>query len=293
MKPAVAPAPLEVLRRPASISAGDHAKLLEQFERLIRASGVRTPAAAQLKAAIDGATREDWSSSDVALSELAQRAQMLYGLYVQLDYPLTGSVVAIGRVVRSDGSRTRAEVRIERAREKRSYFQVSSETITALLEKLELQTLPSTIPAAVVEVTPSPPVVVAPAVVVPPPASNPVSAPVDAPRQRIAAFGVAGAGLVSAGTGAGLLIAASLTRAALHIDRNGNVGVPFTSEAAAQARGAETMFTAGAIVLSVGAAALIGALILYLTAPAYSTAPEAGVFSLRPGAFAGLDPETP
>ena len=111
VKPTVAPAPLELRRKPEAISKKDAEGLSIEFDRLVRAAGARIPTPSEMTAALTALKRQDFASSDEALAQLAQKAQTLYAIHVQLDYPVTGTVVGVGKVVRADGKRMGEEVR--------------------------------------------------------------------------------------------------------------------------------------------------------------------------------------
>ena len=129
VKPTVAPAPLELRRKPEAISKKDADGLSIEFDRLVRAAGARIPTPSEMTAALTALKRQDFASSDEALAQLAQKAQTLYAIHVQLDYPVTGTVVGVGKVVRADGKRMGDEVRLERSREMRTYLQATTETV--------------------------------------------------------------------------------------------------------------------------------------------------------------------
>lgn len=173
VKPTVAPAPLELRRKPEAISKKDAEGLSFEFDRLVRAAGARIPTPSEMAAALTALKRQDFAASDEALAQLAQKAQTLYAIHVQLDYPVTGTVVGVGKVVRADGKRMGEEVRLERSREMRTYLQATTETVIAVLEKLDLQRLPSSLPVVVAEPTVKPEVTPAPT----PDAGTPPPAP--------------------------------------------------------------------------------------------------------------------
>jgi hypothetical protein len=177
VKPTVAPAPLVMVmsRKPAPLTKRDIETVTNEFERLVRAAGARIPTPSEIAIAVAALERKDFAASDDALAELARKVQTLYAVHVQLEYTGAGTVVGLGRVVRADGKRMEIEVRVERSPEARPWVKASLETLIAVLEKLELQRLPSAIPAPAV-VAPAP--VAAPPVVVSAPAAAP--APLEA-----------------------------------------------------------------------------------------------------------------
>lgn len=261
VKPTVAPAPLELRRKPEAISKKEAEQLVEEFDRLVRAAGARIPTPSEMSSALAVLRRQDFASSDEALAQLAQKAQTLYAVHVQIDYPVTGSVVAVGKVVRADGKRMNEEVRLERSREGRTYLQTTTETVIAVLEKLDLQRLPSSLPVVVAPVKPDAPTVERPDPGLPPPAPPLV---VFEERSNLLLAGrivaVGGAALVLGG-----IIALGLASSdASRITPDDRRYLP--AEQVELYRGAKTKETAGEVLIGVGAAVAVGGAAMWLMA---------------------------
>ncbi len=268
VKPTVAPAPLELRRKPASLSKKDTVQIINEFERLVRAAGARVPTPSEVKLAVDSLKDKDFAGSDEALAKLAQQAQTLYAVYLQLDYPVTGTVVAVGRVVRADGERMNAEVRVERSPESRPYLRATTEAVIAVLEKLDLQRLPSAMPVAAV-VLGAPPPTPPPAPLEPSPVPTLAVAPSPGRKAKRVGPIVTGVGAAVMVGGAILLGSGAADAASVRPDANGNL--PF--EQIGLFQGSKTKLTYGGGLLGVGAAvALTGALVWLLSGDAPASA---------------------
>ncbi len=257
VKPTVAPAPLELRRKPASLSKKDTEQILNEFERLVRAAGARIPTPSEVKLAVDALEDKDFAGSDEVLAKLAQKAQTLYAVHLQLDYPVTGTVVGVGRVVRADGKRMNAEVRVERSPESRPYQRATTETIIAVLEKLDLQRLPNAMP--VVAPAPKPPPV---AVLVPTPEEQPVTA-VGLPspaRQKTKLAGAIVTGIGAAVLVGGLVLLGSGAADSSRLTPDSNGNLPFEQISLYQGSKGKLIFGGG--ITGLGAAvALTGGLV--------------------------------
>lgn len=263
VKPTVAPAPLELRRKPEAISKKDAEGLSVEFDRLVRAAGARIPTPSEMTAALTALKRQDFASSDEALAQLAQKAQTLYAIHVQLDYPVTGSVVGVGKVVRADGKRMGEEVRLERSREMRTYLQATTETVIAVLEKLDLQRLPSSLPV-VAEPTPVP---VKPEPSVVPDAGTPPPAPPLVVYERNSNLLLAGR-IVTIGGAAlmlgGLVVLGVAGGDAGRLHPDANMYLP--QNEVELYRGAKAKETAGGALIGIGTAVAIGGAAMWLLA---------------------------
>jgi len=152
--PTVAPFPLELKRVPPAFTAKDVAALTTDFERLVRKAGADVPDSAQYAVAVRELKRQDCDRDDECLKQFAQLAHTLYGLYVELDVNLKGTVSATGRVVRSDGLAMGASRSVELPKSKERFGDAARNAISQLLEALGLgkfpaqRTLPVDVPKA-------------------------------------------------------------------------------------------------------------------------------------------------
>lgn len=261
-RPTVAPAPLELSHSPEAISAEQQQQLLEDFDRLVRVTGVRVPMPSEMAGALSAMQRQDFSESDEALAQLALMAQTLYAVHVRIDYPDAGSVVAEGKVVRSDGTRMGEPVRLERSPEASTYLQATSEALAAVLEKLALQRLPTTMPPVAAPVKPAEVAQVPTQPVAPPPPPTPLVIRPEPFNQRLAGkvICVGGAAVMASGL-VSLGLAASDARKLSPDERH-----YLPPEQTGLYGAAKAKETAGAILLGIGAATAMGGGALWLLA---------------------------
>ena len=182
-------------------------------------------------------------------------------MHVQIDYPVTGTVVAVGKVVRADGKRMNEEVRLERSREGRSYLQATTQTVIAVLEKLDLQRLPSSLPVIVAPMKPDAPIVARPDPGLPPP---PPPLVVYEQQSNLLLAGrivtVGGAALILSG-----IIALGLASGdASRLTPDERRYLP--AEQVELYRGAKTKETAGEVLIGVGTAVAVGGAVMWLLA---------------------------
>ncbi len=261
VKPTVAPAPLELRRKPEAISKKDAEALSIEFDRLVRAAGARIPTPSEMTAALTALKRQDFASSDEALAQLAQKAQTLYAVHVQLDYPVTGTVVGLGKVVRADGKRMGEEVRLERSREMRTYLQATTETVIAVLEKLDLQRLPSSLPVVVAEPTPKPEVTPAVDAGTPPP--QPPLVVYERQSNLLLAGRIVTIGGAAMALG-GLVLLGVASGDAQRLHPNAQQYLP--QDEVELYRGAKSKELAGSALLGIGAAVAVGGAAMWLLA---------------------------
>jgi hypothetical protein len=186
-QPTVAPFPLELKRTPAGFSAKEREELQAEFRRVVRNSGALVPNAGAMDSALAGLKRQDCDREDACLQQLAEKAQTLYGLYASIDYDVTKSVVATGRVVRDDGQVIGELKAITIPKGKDSFVSIARVALVQLLDALKVRQLPPFREAKPVAV--KPPEVVAekhepPPMPPPPVPSPPLRPPPPTPRRR-------------------------------------------------------------------------------------------------------------
>lgn len=204
--PTVTAFPLDVRRSPAGFTAADESALAAEFERLLRKSGADVPDSGQFALALKELRRQDCDRDDECLKQLAQLAHTLYAMYVQVDNTLAGNVVALGRVVRSDGIAVGRTKTVTLPRGKKPFGDVAAAALERLLAELGVGDLPPqrtvTPDAPKVAATPAPPP--SPALTPPPlaPPAATVAAPAFRPGLRRFAWAPgAVTGLAAAGAG--------------------------------------------------------------------------------------------
>ncbi len=261
VKPTVATAPLEIHLKPEAISAKETEALRDDFERLVRATDARVPTPSEMTTALASLKRQDFSSSDEALALLAQRAQTLYALHVQIEFGLAGTVVGVGKVVRTDGNRMTPGVRVERSIQKNNYVKAVTEIITAVLERLELQSLASSLPVATVELVLTPDARVK---VAEDPGAPPTTPPLVRYRKR-SNLGIAGAVIGIAGAAVALAGVVTLGLASSEAGRlTPDERHYLPAEQVEIYRSAKTKESAGTLMAGVGALAAVGGGLLWL-----------------------------
>lgn len=169
-QPSVTPFPLEIKRTPSSFSKKDGEELKKEFVRLTRKLSL-VPDNASLESALAELKRQDCDREDECLKQLAQKGSTLYALFADVEFTVTGQVVATGRVIRDDGKLMGGPSKVTMVKGKDSFKDMAKVALVRLLEELKVSALPA---YRAVEKTPDVPVVVAPVVekrpdLVPPP----------------------------------------------------------------------------------------------------------------------------
>jgi hypothetical protein len=169
-QPSVTPFPLEIKRTPSSFSKKDGEELKKEFVRLTRKLSL-VPDNASLESALAELKRQDCDREDECLKQLAQKGSTLYAMFADVEFTITGQVVATGRVIRDDGKLMGGPSKITMVKGKDSFKDMAKVALVRLLEELKVSALPA---YRAVEKTPDVPVVVAPPVekrpdLVPPP----------------------------------------------------------------------------------------------------------------------------
>ncbi len=169
-QPSLTPFPLEIKRTPSSFSKKDGDELKKEFVRLTRKVSL-VPDNASLDSALAELKRQDCEREDECLKQLAQKGSTLYALFADVEFTLTGQVVATGRVIRDDGKLMGAPAKVSMVKGKDAFKDMAKVALVRLLDELKVASLP---PYRPVEKAPDVPVVVAPPVekhpdLVPPP----------------------------------------------------------------------------------------------------------------------------
>jgi hypothetical protein len=134
-QPTATPFPLELKRTPGSFNKKDGEELKRDFVRLTRRVSL-VPDTATLEVAWRELKRQDCEREDECLQQLAQKGQTLYAVYAQVEYSLTGQVVASGRVVRDDGKLVAGPETITMVKGKGAFKDVAKAALTRLLDQL-------------------------------------------------------------------------------------------------------------------------------------------------------------
>ncbi len=306
--PTVVAFPVAVHDAPSIAAARAVQKGFRQL--LAQEPNVATPTPSAWDAAVSTLKRQDCETNDDCLRELAVTAGALYAIHVEVEQDLTKKdVVALGRIVRRDGVLIpvgeQRVLRVQLTRGPDSFEAVAKVALARMLGMMNLGGLPSTLPSAEQAVKPAetadagtPQV----AVVETPDAGIPPSPPplvIETPgpsRGRITSYALGAGGVVAAAIGTGLVVSAMSDKSALNVDGSGSVGVPYTPDAAAKVRSANTNATAGTIALVGGGALVAAAVVLFFMSPAVDEPPPAARMSLAPvpgGAVVGFSMEFP
>ena len=249
--------PLELKRSPQSFTAQDSAALSADVERLLRKAGADVPDSAQYALALKELKRQDCGRDDECLKQLAVLARTLYALYVSVDETLGGSVVATGRVVRSDGLAMGRSKTVSLPRAKGRFGDVARTALAKLFSELGIAQLPAErtvvpdVPRAdTVPSTTTPPLVATP----PPPPPVSVAAP-RAGLRRYAWIPGTATGVAAVGAGVTYALALSLHQQLV------SATWPSGPDAIQAARRGETFQWVAAI--STGVAAVAGAVLIW------------------------------
>ncbi len=287
----IAMAPLELRRKPEAIQK--ISELVEEYERLVRATGAQVPPPAETKAALDALKRQDWASSNEALGQLAHSMKTTYGIYLQVDYPVTGTVVGLGKVVSSNGVLIGKEVQLERSREMQTYAQATEALMALVIARLELENLPVSLPVAPVVVKPDAPDV---PLIAPLPIPAPMAMIEVTSTSRVASYVIAGVGAVGVVVGSALLMVADSDAAQIKTNASG-IAIGAANDATATlSEGVVSKRTAGRAVIGIGAASLVAAMVVYLVCPATQrseAAPAVSLAPMRDGALLQVEWELP
>lgn len=263
-KPSVMLFPLEFKRVPAAMPKADRDGLVSDAERLLRVAGAQLPDLAKGEAALADLKRQDCEREDACLQQLAQKAETLYALYVNVDFKLEGQVVVTGRVVRDDGKLVSPLTTVtlpKGANEK--HRDIAKNALTGLYDLLKVKDLPAVrevaqpvavLPPPVVTELPPPP---------PPPAEVKVAPSGPSPLAKglvYAGAGVAVAGIATLIAGVGFGGSAGKTEV-------GNDLYATDAQAAANLATGRTLTTVGFVGLGLGAAAAAVGAVLWATTP--------------------------
>jgi hypothetical protein len=264
--PSVTPFPLELKRTPSSFSKKDGDELKKDFVRAARRVAL-APDTASLDVALKELKRQDCDVADECLKVLAVKAQTLYALYAQVEYSLTGQVVATGRVVRDDGKLVVGPQTVTMVKGKDSFKDVAKVALTRLIDQLGVAGLPTfkevEKPVEVVKPVEKPvePVKLVEKPVEPPPSAPPIVVRETGPAPMKVA------GYVTLGVGGAALVAGALVAALAQPQLGANsVIVPTSGQSPQDAvkayQAAKGQQTAGFVVLGVGAAVAVTGLVL-------------------------------
>jgi hypothetical protein len=145
-KPEVMPFPLELKRTPPGFSAKDAEFMQLEYDRLLKVAGAQVPRFAKYDTALKELKRRDCEREDECLKQLAEQADALYGLYVNLDLTLEGSVVATGRVVRRDGKTVRPTEAVKLVKGSDGFKDIAKNALAQLFAMLKIRELDPTRP---------------------------------------------------------------------------------------------------------------------------------------------------
>ncbi|MBM4776942.1 MAG: hypothetical protein GQE15_04495 [Archangiaceae bacterium] len=301
--PTVAPYPLEVLAR--GVDGAKVEELQAVSSRLLVTAGVTVQPKLTMKSAVERLKRQDCSTEDDCLRQLAILANALYGLYSSVE-ATPKSVTVSGRVVRDDGKRVSGpEKVVEDRKPGEAVDVVAKRALPKLFAALKVAELPSVRESA----TPVKPVEpLKPVEPVKPPEVKPVDAGVaDAgvnefpppPPPPALESPLKPIGLVTAIAGGALLVGGSAVllvgrgEAATVLNADGALKAGGTADDATKARAATTTQTLGATIAAVGAAAGAAGLVMLLLAPAEPTKTTMVVAPVPGGAAVLLTGELP
>lgn len=268
----VAPYPLEVLVRGLEPAKVEELQLVSG--RLMVNAGVMVQPKFTMKSALERLKRQDCSTEDDCLRQLAILANALYGTYVSVE-ATQKAVTVVGRVVRDDGKRIAGPERIVEERKAGEPVDLAAKrALPKLFAALKLSELSAvreavTPPVKVDPVTPEVKPIVdagvpdAGVVEFPPPPPPPA---LESPLKPV--------GIVTAITGGALLVGGGALvlvgrgQAATVLGPDGALKPGGTMEDAVKARSATSMQTVGATLAAVGVAAGAAGLVMWLMAPA-------------------------
>ncbi len=268
----VAPYPLEVLVRGLEPAKVEELQLVSG--RLMVNAGVIVQPKFTMKSALDRLKRQDCSTEDDCLRQLAILANALYGTYVSVE-ATQKAVTVVGRVVRDDGKRIAGPERIVEERKAGEAVDLAAKrALPKLFAALKLGELSAvreaaTPPVKVDPVTPEVKPVVdagvpdAGVVEFPPPPPPPT---LESPLKPV--------GIVTAITGGALLVGGGALvlvgrgEAATVLDPDGALKPGSSMEDAKKARSATSLQTVGATLAAVGVAAGAAGIVMWLMAPA-------------------------
>jgi len=265
-KATVMPFPLELKRTVSGFSKEDRDATQREYLRLLRLAGGQVPDFARYDLALKELKRQDCEREDECLTQLAQKAEALYALYVSVDYTIEGAVIAVGRVVRDDGKVASPTQTVKVAKGRDAFKDVVKNVLTQLFVQLKIGELPATRPVEpartdVPKVDPVKPLD-------PPPPAPPIIVEDTGAGQRSAGKalvyvggGVAIVGAIVAGVGGGIGGSAGTTRI-------GDVVVAADDTAERNLVTGRTLATVGIIGLGAGAVAAAVGAVLWGTAPA-------------------------
>lgn len=272
----VAPYPLEVLVRGLEPAKVEELQLVSG--RLMVNAGVMVQPKFTMKSALERLKRQDCSTEDDCLRQLAILANALYGSYVSVE--ATSKVVTVvGRVVRDDGKRIAGPERVVEERKAGEPVDLAvKRALPKLFSALKLGELSAvreavTPPVKIDPVTPEvKPIVDAGvpdagvSVDLPPPPPPPV---LESPLKPVGIVTAITGGALLAGGGALVLVGRG--QAATVLGPDGALKAGGSMEDAAKARSATSMQAVGATLAAVGVAAGAAGVVLWLMAPAEPT----------------------
>ena len=272
--PSVAPARLNIVRAPKNTSSKELEELRTDFLRLLRKSGANLPDSATLEVARKDLKRDDCDRDDDCLKQLAAFAHTLYGIYVEVDFTLSGAVVASGRIVRDDGKLIAPLKSVTIPKGNDAFNDIARVAITRLLEELGMARLAPTKP------TPTAVEVVPPPTLDTPPPTPPLVVVETTSTGRIVSYTIGALAVIALATGFGLLISGQLDAARVPVNANNIFLGPPNAESSDIAAGIRTKRTIGTAVTAVGAAAAATAIILFFVSPAVDSGPSAKPLAL-------------
>ena len=276
-EPRLAVHPLEV----SHVTAEQQEQLRAQLDvMLARLKGVRVAGSARLEDVLQASAASRCDVRDSCLRFLAEGTDSLYGMYMRVE-PTSDEVVAIARVVRSDGVTVRRVTVPVKPHGGLTVVELARKAMASALLELRLAELPSTL---LIE----PPAAEPFAVLTPPPTPPAAVVPLAEPERRSVPLktvtgwslvGVGGATLVAGGVFAALAAAGT---AANPPDASGRVA----PERAGAVAAALNQSQLSSILIPTGAAvAIIGAVVVLLPRAGPVTAAAA---PLRDGLSVGL-----
>lgn len=293
----VAPYPLEVLVRGLEPAKVEELQLVSG--RLMVNAGVMVQPKFTMKSALERLKRQDCSTEDDCLRQLAILANALYGTYVSVE-ATQKAVTVVGRVVRDDGKRIAGPERIVEERKAGEPVDLAAKrALPKLFAALKLSELSAvreavTPPVKVDPVTPEVKPIVDAGVPdagvrdLPPPPPPPT---LESPLKPVGIVTAITGGALLAGGGALVLVGRG--QAATVLGPDGALKPGGTMEDAVKARSATSMQTVGATLAAVGVAAGAAGLVMWLMAPAEPAKTTLMVAPVPGGAAVMLTGELP
>jgi hypothetical protein len=260
--------------------AAEVQRLQSDFRQLLaKHRDLLLPTRSTWKATLEQARPTDCEVRDDCLRDLALAGNVLYAIYASVELDAAGQVLfATGRVVTRDGDVARAALRVSEP-VSGTLQAAAARCLRRLLEGLELNTLPATLPhlalSPVTVVEKEPELVALPT---PPPIEvrgPPAAAPAGAKTLRGVAWGTGALAVLLVGTSVGFGLTAAVARGKLPADGQ------FTSNAQAQAQAALDTQATVALVAALGAGVFAATSALLFTASGPLTV------SLAPGPRGG------